>query len=390
MPFYILDFQNRNLLMFKLLAVFAAALVLAYLSEQNTKATIAAGRRYSVWGDWAYIALVVVLTLFAGLRTSYNDTGMYMRSFSSAPAVSEFLGNPENLNPFRNPLYMLYRSALREITDNPQILIFTTSAFTQICFVRFIKRYSDNFTFSIFIYFGLGTFVFTLAALKQVVAMAIITLAFPYLTENKLVRYYLLMITAMLVHTYAIAFALLPLFRVRPWRAFTFLFIAMMAVIVMNFESVITSFLEQAEELGKSVSEEEVFADATINVFRLAVYSVAPIISLFFQKWILQDSSDVDHLLVHMSILSFAFMFMGTQAGANMFGRMGNYFELGTICCLPRMLSKTFNSRSNKLVTAIACVCFFGFFFYANAINLKFGQVYCSISLIDFIASIIH
>lgn len=376
--------------MFKLLAVFAAALVLAYLSEQNTKATIAAGRRYSVWGDWAYIALVVVLTLFAGLRTSYNDTGMYMRSFSSAPAVSEFLGNPENLNPFRNPLYMLYRSALREITDNPQILIFTTSAFTQICFVRFIKRYSDNFTFSIFIYFGLGTFVFTLAALKQVVAMAIITLAFPYLTENKLVRYYLLMITAMLVHTYAIAFALLPLFRVRPWRAFTFLFIAMMAVIVMNFESVITSFLEQAEELGKSVSEEEVFADATINVFRLAVYSVAPIISLFFQKWILQDSSDVDHLLVHMSILSFAFMFMGTQAGANMFGRMGNYFELGTICCLPRMLSKTFNSRSNKLVTAIACVCFFGFFFYANAINLKFGQVYCSISLIDFIASIIH
>lgn len=74
MPFYTLSFQNRNLLMTKLLVVFAAALVLAYISQQNTKATIAAGRRYSVWGDWAYIALVVVLTLFAGLRTSYNDS----------------------------------------------------------------------------------------------------------------------------------------------------------------------------------------------------------------------------------------------------------------------------------------------------------------------------
>ena len=60
--------------MFKLLAVFAAALVLAYISEQNTKATIAAGYRYSVWNDWAYILLVVILSCFAGLRTSYNDS----------------------------------------------------------------------------------------------------------------------------------------------------------------------------------------------------------------------------------------------------------------------------------------------------------------------------
>ena len=60
--------------MFKLLAVFAAALVLAYISEQNTKAAIAAGHRYCVWRDWAYVLLVIVLTLFAGLRTGYNDS----------------------------------------------------------------------------------------------------------------------------------------------------------------------------------------------------------------------------------------------------------------------------------------------------------------------------
>ena len=137
--------------MFKLLAVFAAALVLAYISEQNTKATIAAGYRYSVWNDWAYILLVVVLSCFAGLRTSYNDTGMYLRGFASVPTLAEFLGDPDNLNPFKNPLFMFYRSALREITGNAQVLIFTTSVFTQICFIKFIKRYSDAFTFSIFI-----------------------------------------------------------------------------------------------------------------------------------------------------------------------------------------------------------------------------------------------
>jgi uncharacterized membrane protein len=58
--------------MTKLLVVFAAALVLAYISEQNTKAILASGHRYSVWSDWAYILLVVVLTLFAGLRTAFT------------------------------------------------------------------------------------------------------------------------------------------------------------------------------------------------------------------------------------------------------------------------------------------------------------------------------
>ena len=375
--------------MFKLLAVFAAALVLAYISEQNTKATIAAGYRYSVWNDWAYILLVVILSCFAGLRTSYNDTGMYLRGFASVPTLAEFLGDPDNLNPFKNPLFMFYRSALREITGNAQVLIFTTSVFTQICFIKFIKRYSDAFTFSIFIYFGLGTFVFTLAALKQVVAMAIITLAFPCLIEKKLGKYYFLTLIAMLVHTYAIAFAVLPLFRSRPWRFFTFFFLAITVAIMMNFENTITAFLEQAEELGKSISEGEVFDDATINEFRLAVYAITPFISLAFQKWALQNSDDADNFTIHMSILSFAFMLMGTQAGANMFGRMGNYFELGTICCLPNMLKKTFNDKSYKVISTFACIGFFGFFVYANAINSQFDQAFRSMSLVDFIASLI-
>lgn len=376
--------------MTKLLAVFATALVLAYISEQNTRATLAAGRPYILIKDWAYVLLVVELTLFAGLRTSYNDTGMYMRTFLAAPPLSDFLGNPQNLNPFRNPLFMFYRSALRELTGNAQILIFSTAAFTQICFLRFFKRYSENFTFSIFIYIGMGTYIFTLAAVKQVIAMSIITLAFPYLEENKLGKYYLLMFVAMLVHTYAIAFAVLPLFRLKPWQLFTYLFLAVIAMVMLNFENAITTFMEQAEELGKSISEYEVFGDATINIFRLAVYSVTPLISLVFRKWLFQDSDVADHLLVHMSILSLAFMSLGTQAGANMFGRMGNYFELGTICCLPWMLKKIFNTRSYTLITAFACVCFFGFFIYANAINLDFGRVYQSVSLLDFLSSLIH
>ena len=371
--------------MTKLLLVFAATLILAYISEQNTKATIAAGRSYSVWHDWAYLLLVTILVLFSGLRTSYNDTHNYISIFNNLSGVASFLSDAENLHPLGNPLFYFCANLLKHMVDHAQVLIFTTSLFTQICFVRFIKRYSSNFVFSIFLYFTLGTFALSMAAMKQIVAMAVLTLAIPYLEKKKWVQYFLLVFVAMLLHTYAMAFAILPLFTGRPWKRFTYVFMITVVIMLMNFQGVVTTFLEQADEAGKTIADYEVFDNVSVNIFRLAVYAVPPLISLIFQKWIFHDSSNMDHVLVHMSIISLACMIMGTESGANMFGRMGNYFELGTICSLPWMLEKTFDNKSYKLVTTIACACFIGFFVYANAILGNFDTEYQAVSLFRFL-----
>jgi hypothetical protein len=361
---------------------------LAYISEQNTKATIAAGRSYSVWHDWAYLLLVTILVLFSGLRTSYNDTHNYISIFNNLSGVASFLSDAENLHPLGNPLFYFCANLLKHMVDHAQVLIFTTSLFAQICFVRFIKRYSSNFVFSIFLYFTLGTFALSMAAMKQIVAMAVLTLAIPYLEKKKWVQYFLLVFVAMLLHTYAMAFAILPLFTGRPWKRFTYVFMITVVIMLMNFQGVVTTFLEQADEAGKTIADYEVFDNVSVNIFRLAVYAVPPLISLIFQKWIFHDSSNMDHVLVHMSIISLACMIMGTESGANMFGRMGNYFELGTICSLPWMLEKTFDKRSHHLISTVAVIAFLGYFSYANMIATDFGQAYQSVNLFEFIASL--
>ena len=371
--------------MFKLLAVFAVALVLAHKSERNTKEAIAAGYRYTVWNDFSYIALVVVLTFFTGLRTQYNDTWNYLQFYKSAPTLAEFLADPENLNPFKNPLFYAFQSFLRSCDMDGQMLIFISSAVTQVCMIRFMKRCSESFTFSMFLYFTLGTFVLTMAALKQVMGMALATLALPYLEKRQWVRYYFFVILAMLTHTYALAFAVLPLFRVRPWSALTFVMLAIVVAVMLNFEETITAFMEQANDLGKTLSEEEVFHSATINVFRLAIYAVPPLISLVFQKWVCTNASHRENVLVHMSVISLAFMLLGTRAGANMFGRMANYFEMGTVCVLPWMLKRVFDSRSHQLVMTLACTGFLGFFAYANAINAPFDWNYKAVTVFEFL-----
>lgn len=366
-----------------LLPLMAVCLLLAALSQWHTSQYTIPGTPYKHFTDWAYLLIIVILAIFAGTRVRYNDTLNYMRAFEKAQPLSVFLSDPRNFNLFRNPLFELYRSFLKTYTDNARWLILTSSVFTQVCFIRFIKRYSEDFTLSIFLYFTLGTFAFSLAAIKQVLAMAIITLAFPYLERHKWVRYYLMVLIAMMFHTYAIVYVMLPLFRRRPWKMFTFFFMAVMMLILFNFEEALTAFMNQANDLGKTLSDEEVFGEATINIFRLAVYAIPPLISLLLSRWALAGNTEMDNILIHMSIISFAFMSLGTQAGANMFGRMANFFEIGTLCCLPKMLRKSFEKQSFYMISCVAAICFLGFFYYANVVKLDFSIWYRRESLLS-------
>lgn len=362
--------------MTKLLILFAIALFLANQSEKYTRALEAEGRSYSVGKDVAFILLVVTLSLFTGFRASYNDTWNYKTAFSEMPGLMEFLEDPDNWNIFKNPLFYGYMSLLRSTWNDPQALIFTTSVFTQLCFLLFFKRYSQHFTFTVLLYFTLGTFCLTMGAIKQVCAMAVITLAIPCLEKRQWIRYFAAVLVAMLIHTYAVVFLVMPVFTQRPWKQFTYLVVLLLVLVMNNFRNVISEFMDQANELGKTLEEYEVFDNHTVNLLRLAVYAVPPLLSFIFMRWIFHDSDRLDHLLVHMSIISLACMSLGTQSGANMFGRMANYFELGTLVSLPWMLNKTFSKASGRVVMVLAAVCFFGFFVYQNRIAGSFDQMY--------------
>ena len=374
--------------MIQLYILLTASIFLAGLSQKYQENCKRHGIQYRLIHDKAYLVLLVTLILFSGLRTAYNDTTAYLAGFSGATGIRHFLEDPHNLNIFRNPAFYSYQSLLRSFFDNGQILIFTTSAFTQTCFLLFFKRYSKSFRFSIFIYITLGTFCFTMAAVKQVVAMAVLTLGFPYLKRRKYSIFYLYVFLAMLFHTYALIFSFLPLFIDTPWKPFTYLFLLITILILLNFQDAISSFMDQANDLGKTLSEEEIFDNHSVNTFRLLVYMVVPLASLVFQRWLFYDSGRMDHIFVHMSIISMSFMILGTQSGANMFGRMATYFELGTICCMPWILKKIFDRPSYVLVRRIAVVCFLGYFTYAYGVSQDFSANYNAIPLWQFLQTL--
>ncbi|MCD7809854.1 MAG: EpsG family protein [Erysipelotrichaceae bacterium] len=355
---------------------------LAYLSQRQSMYT---GKKS--W-DIYLVLLFIFLVLFAGLRTSYNDTSNYINGFVNSETIGDFISNSDNLDLLNNPLFYGYQALIRTFTDNYTIFFMISAIIVNYLFLDFIKKNTDieNFAFSIFIYVCLGTLMLSIAAQKQILTMSILTLALNQLFDKHYVKFYIIVFIAGLIHTYAWLFLFLPLLDTKPWSVQTLILIAVTIFIMMTFQSTITSMLEVADQVGKDIPVEEVFDSNQMNILRVAVYSIVPITSLLFKGRINNDIDRKNSIFIQMSIVSLMFMLLGTMNGANMFGRAGNYFQIGMICSMPWIIRQLFTKRSVAMVLMVATLCFSGFYLYDNN---GFDTGYNRKSITQFIGEVI-
>lgn len=366
--------------MLSLILVMVASVFFAYCSERTSGPSLGGS---PVRWDIFLVLMVVIMTLFSGLRTGYNDTATYISGFLNADSVSTFLSDPDNLNLLHNPLFYFVTSAFRSLTSNYHFYLLAFAIFNTILLVRFLRRYATqgNFAFIIYLFFSIGIFTFSMAALKQITATALLTLAIPALVDKKWCRYFVIVIIAGLIHTYAFLFLFLPLMTGKPWGWKSILLLLGTVGVMLTFESTISSILEYADSMGKHVVEEAVFDGIQMNPFRVAVFAVVPVAAFLFHKYLEPELDREKCIMLNMSVISLVFMLLGSMNGANMFGRMGNYFVLGTICILPWIINNIFTHNSVRIVKVVSVVCFFLFFLYDNIDSIN---DYHSITLIEF------
>ena len=216
--------------------------------------------------------------------------------------------------------------------------------------------------------------------------MAVLCPAIIALRDRKYLRFSVFVAVAALIHTYAALFFILPFFGEKPWHVRSFLLILGSMLVTLNFSQTISSVLAYADSIGKSISAEEVFDGNRMNIFRVAVYSVVPAASLLFRKRLEPVMDRTQAILINMSICSLAFMLPGTVNGANMFGRIAAYFELGAVCVMPWIIDTVFDRRSARLVRAVCAVCFIAFALYDLS---DFNYGYSAITLRQFIGGLI-
>lgn len=336
-----------------------------------------------------FIFLVIFwLSAFSFLRISYNDTATYIGTFKNAQSVAEGFANGTFTDWTGNPWSMLYRSVMRELTDNFHVYFLIPAVLSSYATVKLFKRYSVDPAFSLLIFFSLGTYIMYMAALKQCLAIFCLLLALPYALDKKYVRFYLLVFAGVLFHTHAFLFAIVPLLLEKPWGKVTWILLGATLFAMLTYNATLGAFMVYAQSVGALVAESELFDGHSINVLRVLVYWVPAVLALAFRHRLFVDSSKTENLFVNMSIVSAFILTLGLVQAANLFARMAGYFEIATAVTLPWMIKKLFTKQSAQLVTVLATILYFGYFMFEFTVSKNFNNDYAAITMWQFIQSL--
>lgn len=349
------------------------------------------GRRHFMLrrADVFMIVIIIWLTCFSFLRTSYNDTYNYIVFWRNASSLSDFLTNGGLLDLTGNPLSMLWEAASHVVAENYHVYFLLPAFLSSFAVVKLFKRYSVSPSYSMLIFFSIGTYIMYMAAMKQSFATFFLLLSIPYAEEKKYLRFYFLVAIAILFHTHAFMFAILPILFEKPWGKVTWIGLAAVLFAMATYDSTLGAFMRYAQSIGALVDEGELFDGHQINILRVVVYWIPTFLALIFRKRLFQNSTRYENLFANMAIVSSLILTLGTVQGANLFARMAAYFEIAQAITVPWMINKLFDIRSRKIVIAAACICYFVYFCYEFGVSKGFGGQYRAISLWQFLLELL-
>lgn len=377
----------------KLILLYFGTIFLAYLSQKYypvQKNSLDYSKHFFRKRSDIYDCVIIAwLTLFSGLKTTYNDTWNYRYYYSQSPVtLKEYFSEAGGFDFTGNPLYYILQVILKSFQDNYHVLFMLIAFCNAYALVKIFKYYSPALRFTYVIFHSVGTYILFLASIKQSMAIAILIFALPYLLKHKWVPYFSLVLIAMMFHTHAFLYLFLPFFLTKPWGKLTYICFGVTLFVMFTYDTTLGTFMRYAQSIGANVVESEVFDGHSLSPIRVVVYSIPVIISFIFKKRLYADSSEIENLFSNMSLLSFWILSVGLIEGGNLFGRMAAYFEWGTAISLPWMLNKLFEKKSCIFVTGTASVCYFIYFIYEFTISKNFGEDYGAISIIEFVKSL--
>lgn len=375
----------------QLVLLYWGCIFLMYLSQvyypaDRQLAPRQTGKYHFMWrrADVFMVAVIVWMTCFSFLRTSYNDTGNYITFWRNAESTADFIANGGLWDLTGNPLSYLWQSVSHDISSSYHIFFLPPALLSSFAVIRLFKRYSVDPALSLLIFFSIGTYVVYIAALKQCFAMFFLLLAIPYAEERKYVRFYLLVFIAILFHTHAFMFAILPFLFGKPWGKVSWIGLGVALFAMATYDMTLGAFMRYAQSIGALVDESEVFDGYQINILRVVVYWMPSLLALIFRKRLFRDSTRYENLFVNMTIVSSIILMIGTVQAANLFARMAAYFEIAAALSLPWMIKKLFTKDSAQLVTWITIALYFVYFLYEFGVSKSFDTDYRAISLWQF------
>jgi len=304
---------------------------------------------------------LVSLVATAGLRSNIGDTFNYRGMFVENDFTWEYIFSQKDYG--FGILQMLLKNY---ISEDPQILIFTTALITNVLIVFVFYNYSRMIEISLYVYITGGLFLVSMNGIRQVLAAAIAFTAINYLLKGNWFKYSLIVLLAASFHLSALV--LIPIYllvRFRAWSKMTIVVIIFSVLAVWGFDkftSLLFSVLDNTQ-----YSDYENFDEGGSSIIR-SIVAAAPLIIAYLGREKLKVLFPKSDYIVNMALLGFVFMLISTQSW--IFARVSIYFELYQLILISWII-KLFSIRDGRVLYYAIIICYLIYFYYEHVVNLN-------------------
>lgn len=367
----------------KLIPILIITTVLAFLSSQQSR------RRLNEHGEVEYVykdkvfffLMAFSMAFFVGLRTRGNDTYTYRTMYESMPVglnpiqllVSTSIASAPGLN--------FLCAVLRNMGATTQSYFMVCALFTNLTYLWFLRKYTTDIGLSVFYFIAMGVYTFTMAAIKQTLAVAFLLIATDRAIEKKWPKYIFWLVIAELFHPYAFVYLVVPFLTFAPWTNKNYLLLAGTVVVALFLSKFMGAIEGLTDAMGYNYEASE-FSGAGVNIFRVIVVWVPVVLSYFCKEQLRECEDREQNIIINLSMMNSAIMFIGLFGTANYFARLANYFLIFQCLALPRILQKM---GGISLIKPASVLGFSGYFYYGTVLaNGAFDMDYGFISVWDF------
>ena len=305
----------------------------------------------------------LLLITFAALRGSTvgTDTASYVEDYEKVVSLSwEELFN----NYSDNPGYYALSKVFADFHINVQIWFGFVALLYIGSFTKLIKRFSNDVGFSYIIFTTLGLYAFSLAGLKQTIAMAIILYSFHYFYDKKYIRFVVLVLLASLFHASAVVFLLIiPIRIIKQFKGYYFILTMVFLVFAYGFDKIINLGLSVLgnEHYVETYIETNSEGQGTLTMF--FVLLIIQIISLWYMKKydIIDKDAKLYFGISYLAVISNVMSLMVASAF-----RIGLYFSAFSVLMLSNCLSMEEEPQIRFRFKIGAVLVLVFFFWYTN------------------------
>lgn len=286
-------------------------------------------------GEIVCLLLLCSMSAFKA-STVGNDTHEYLRLFE--------MGEDALMAGTRYELgYLYFNQIIWKISHNPQVLFVIYSLIFYFSLWRFLWKFSSMPWFSILIFFSYTLFGFSMSALRQSLAIAILFVGFDLALNKQYILFGVSIIGASLFHSSAIFFALCPLIlRLKPSKRTVGLFICTTLAILLLFGNLLDTIFSYLPYYGHY--QEGAYSEGGVrlaSIFQLILAVLFLYIGyISYNKIPVENTSAEKELLGHLVVIQMVVVSLSILClKMNLLDRIVLYYSSFILVLIPNAIS---------------------------------------------------